>query len=216
MSYAQINGTKYSQGSILICNVIDDEPVFGKIIDLIITENDTCLFVLNAYKVNTYNQHYNAYEVDLLDETVICEHKDFADYHLLCINKSFNIVEPLLSGHKLTKRSIYRTSWTVKKLFRHSYVIISNMASSRVSSSSDADVPSKKRKRKVVSIEKKLEICRKHKMGQSYTSLSKEYGLGKSTVHDIVQSEDRLTKYALEMQHASGPKRSIIRRSMQV
>ena len=90
MSYAQINGTKYSQGSILICTVIDDEPVFGKIIDIIITENNTCLFVLNAYKVNTYNQHYNAYEVDLLDETVICENKDFADYHLLCINKSFN------------------------------------------------------------------------------------------------------------------------------
>ena len=87
------------------------------------------------------------------------------------------------------------------------------MASSRVSSSSDADVPSKKRKRKVVSIEKKLEICRKHKMGQSYTSLSKEYGLRKSTVHDIVQNEDRLTEYALEIQHASGPKRSIIRRS---
>ena len=58
-----------------------------------------------------------------------------------------------------------------------------------------------------------LEICRRHKMGQSYTSLSKEYGLRKSTIHDIVQSEDRLTEYSLEIQHASGPKRSIIRRS---
>ena len=86
------------------------------------------------------------------------------------------------------------------------------MASSCVSSSSDADVPSKKHKRKVVSIEKKLEVYRNHKMGQSYTSLSKEYGLGKSTVYDIVQSEDRLTEYALEIQHASGPKRSIIRK----
>ena len=33
------------------------------------------------------------------------------------------------------------------------------------------------------------------------------------SIHDIVQSEDRLTEYALEIQHASGPKRSIIRRS---
>ncbi len=64
-----------------------------------------------------------------------------------------------------------------------------------------------------MSIEKKLEICRRQKMGQSYTSLSKEYGLRKSTVHDIVQSEDQLTEYVLEIQHASGPKRSIIRRS---
>ena len=69
-----------------------------------------------------------------------------------------------------------------------------------------------KRKRKVVSIEKKLEICSRLEMGQSYTSLSKEYGLRKSTMHDIVQSEDRLTEYAMEIQHASGPKRSIIRR----
>ena len=70
-----------------------------------------------------------------------------------------------------------------------------------------------KHQRIVVSIEKKLEICRRHKMGQSYTSLSKEYDLGKSTIHDIVQSKDRLTEYAIEIQHASGPKRSIIRRS---
>ena len=48
-------------------------------------------------------------------------------------------------------------------------------------------------------------------MGQSYTSLSKEYGLRKSTIHDIVQSEDQLIEYATEIQYASGPKRSIIR-----
>ena len=73
---------------------------------------------------------------------------------------------------------------------------------------SDVDVPSKKHKRKVMSIERKPEICRKHKMGQLYTSLSKEY---KSTIHDIVQSVDRLPEYALEIQHAS-----IIRRSKYV
>ena len=54
-----------------------------------------------------------------------------------------------------------------------------------------------------MSIEKKLEICRRHKMGQSYTSLLKEYSLGKLTILDIVQSEDRLTEYALEIRHAS-------------
>ena len=37
-------------------------------------------------------------------------------------------------------------------------------------------------------------------MEQSYTSLSKEYGLRKSTIHDIVQSEDRLTEYEMEIQ----------------
>ena len=102
-----------------------------------------------------------------------------------------------------------------QKIIQDSHIIIStkNMASSHISSSllsSNADVSSKKCKRKVVSIKKKLEIYCRHKMGQSYTSLSKECGLGKST---IVQSEDRLIEYMLEIQHASGPNRSIIRRS---
>ena len=74
------------------------------------------------------------------------------------------------------------------------------MASNSTLGSDVAGIPSTKCKRKVVSIEKKLEICCRHEMGQSYTSLSKEYGLGKSTIHDIVQSEDRLTEYAMEIQ----------------
>ena len=87
------------------------------------------------------------------------------------------------------------------------------MASNSLLGSDGVGIPSTKLKRKVVSIEKKLEICSRHEMGQSYTSLSKEYGLGKLTIHDIVQSEDRLIEYAIEIQHASGSKRSIIRRS---
>ena len=51
-------------------------------------------------------------------------------------------------------------------------------------------VSSKKHKRKVVSIEKKLEICCRHKIGVVYFSLSKEYNL---SIHDIIQSEDGLT-----------------------
>ena len=58
-----------------------------------------------------------------------------------------------------------------------------------------------------LSIENKLEICHRHEMGQSYISLSKKYGLGKSPIHDIIQSEDRVTEYAMEIQHASGSKR---------
>ena len=74
------------------------------------------------------------------------------------------------------------------------------MASNSTLGSDVAGIPSMKRKRKVVSIEKKLEICCRHKMEQSYTSLSKEYGLRKSTIHDIVQSEDQLTECAMEIQ----------------
>ena len=55
-----------------------------------------------------------------------------------------------------------------------------NMISSSLLSF-DVDVLSKKRKRNVVSIEKKLEIIVRHKNGQLHTSLPKEYGFGKLT-----------------------------------
>ena len=55
------------------------------------------------------------------------------------------------------------------------YLMI-NMASNSLHGS-DFGIPSTKHKRKVVSIEKKWKICRRHEMGQPYTSLSKEYGL---------------------------------------
>ena len=71
----------------------------------------------------------------------------------------------------------------------------------------DVGVNGKKHKKKVVSIEMKLEICCRHKMGQSYLSLLKDYNLGKLTIYDIIQSEDQLTEYTLEIQHASGTKR---------
>jgi len=73
----------------------------------------------------------------------------------------------------------------------------------------------KRHKKKVISIKKKLEICHRHKIGQLCISSSKEYNLtiGKSTIQDIVQSKDQQTEYVLEIECASGPKRSIIRRS---
>ena len=90
-----------------------------------------------------------------------------------------------------------------QKLFRYSHVKIINVASNSSLGSDVVGIPSTKRKRKVVSIEKKLEICCRHEMGQSYASLLKECGLRKSTIHeydDIIQSEDCLTEYAMEIQ----------------
>ena len=42
-----------------------------------------------------------------------------------------------------------------------------------------------KRKRTVLSVDQKLQICKRLKKGASITSLSKELGLGKSTICDI-------------------------------
>ena len=56
-------------------------------------------------------------------------------------------------------------------------------------------------------------VCRRHKMGQSYTSLTKEYSLRKSTIHDIVQSEDRLTEYMLKYNMLQDQKEALLKDS---
>lgn len=47
VSFAEILGTRYSKGSVLLCTFDEDIPVFGKIIDMIaISPADDCFFVL--------------------------------------------------------------------------------------------------------------------------------------------------------------------------
>ena len=56
-----------------------------------------------------------------------------------------------------------------------------------------------KRKRTVLSVDQKLEICKRLKKGASITSLSKELRLGKSTICDIKQSEDKLVTFVVKL-----------------
>lgn len=68
----------------------DDDPIFGMVVDVIVTQSQDCLFILNPLEVVTFNKHYNAYEVKhLSSEHFICRHKDFLDNHILSISKSF-------------------------------------------------------------------------------------------------------------------------------
>ena len=52
-----------------------------------------------------------------------------------------------------------------------------------------------KRKRPVLSVNQKLENCKQLKKGASITSLSKELGLGKSTICNIKRNEDKLVTF---------------------
>ena len=52
----------------------------------------------------------------------------------------------------------------------------------------------------------KLQICKRLKKGASITSLSKELGLGKSTICDIKQNEDKLVTFVEKLNSAEGSK----------
>ncbi len=57
-------------------------------------------------------------------------------------------------------------------------------------------VSSTKRKRKVLTIEAKLAILNSLSKGISKASLAEEYGVGKSTISDIKNNEQKLKEYA--------------------
>ena len=70
-----------------------------------------------------------------------------------------------------------------------------------------------KRKRQVLSIEQKLEICRRLRGGASITALSKELEIGKSTIYDIKRNEEKLNSFATKMDCTEG---SLKRKTMKL
>ena len=93
VSYADIHGTKYVKKNIVICYTSehDQSPVFGKITDLIVTCETVCLLILVPYVPVKFNKHFNAYEVqEIEDEYLVCQQSDLADYRPLTLSKSFD------------------------------------------------------------------------------------------------------------------------------
>ena len=83
------NGTKYSKGGVLLCTFSSDDPIFGRLTDLIV-HNDECWFVIQPMITTKFNEHYNAYEVESQNDYIICLQQDLVDHHVLCISKPFD------------------------------------------------------------------------------------------------------------------------------
>ena len=59
--------------------------------------------------------------------------------------------------------------------------------------------PAKKRKRKVLTINQKLEIIKKLEAGTSQSKIGEEYDIGQSTVLDIKQNKTKLESFSRKM-----------------
>ena len=57
-----------------------------------------------------------------------------------------------------------------------------------------------KRKCRMLTLSEKLKTVEKRKSGCSYSKLSAEFGIGKSTVHDIVRHKKKLRKFVAEQE----------------
>ena len=75
----------------MLYNIVDDVPIFGKIIDIIAVPS--FLFVLQPLIGDSFNTHFNSYDINMLDNDykyIICNHDSLIDYHSLSTHKCFS------------------------------------------------------------------------------------------------------------------------------
>lgn len=90
VSYAEVLGTKYQKGVVVLVTFDDDIPIFGKLQDIIVTTSGECLFVFIPYVGALFNYHFHSYEVHAVhNQYLVCRHQEFADFQPLSISHSF-------------------------------------------------------------------------------------------------------------------------------
>jgi len=72
----------------VVCGIEDDTTMFGRIMELIVTPHQECLFVVCPLLTITFQRHYHAYEAVLTDSSVIYNHAQLFDYHPLVGTKA--------------------------------------------------------------------------------------------------------------------------------
>lgn len=83
VKWAEINGTTYKFGAIVVINS-DLMPEFGKIVDILIIHQDSsCLFVCETFFTDCFNAHYHGYEVIPSKEITIIKQSNLIDHHVL-------------------------------------------------------------------------------------------------------------------------------------
>ena len=82
-----INGTIYRKETVVVCGIEDDTPMFGEIMELIVTPHQECLFVICPLLTIAFHHHYHAYEVAPTDSIVVYHHEQLFDYHPLVCTK---------------------------------------------------------------------------------------------------------------------------------
>ena len=83
VSYAEVLGTEYQEGVVVLVTFDDDIPIFGKLQDIIVTTSGECLFVFIPYVGALFNYHFHSYEVHAVHNQYL------ADFQPLSISHSF-------------------------------------------------------------------------------------------------------------------------------
>ena len=74
----------------LVYAIKDDQPVFGKIEDLIVTPSQDCLFVLSPLTASR-SPHFHSFEVTASSQgsKFVCRHHSLVDHYPLHLSRQF-------------------------------------------------------------------------------------------------------------------------------
>ncbi|CAB4035128.1 Hypothetical predicted protein, partial [Paramuricea clavata] len=88
--WIRFNGTRYAVGCVIVIELEHSEPVFGKVMQIIVIDNSVVIFKYSRLLVVQYVDHLNAY--DVMEEDVnegLILHEKLADFHPLATHQGF-------------------------------------------------------------------------------------------------------------------------------
>ena len=83
----EIRGTRYSKNAVIVIHIDEDDvPLFGVILEFLVTPLQEIFFVCKMLVTEAYSRHFHSYEVLLTDVIQVLYHRDLYDFHPLeCI-----------------------------------------------------------------------------------------------------------------------------------
>ena len=86
---ANVCGTTYKKGHVVVCDITDEDPKLGLIVDIYETPGAKTLFITHRLITVCFNQHFYAYEVVSTSTFDVFQYYQFKDHHPLHICRSF-------------------------------------------------------------------------------------------------------------------------------
>ena len=87
---ATINNTTYKKEAVVVYAIEDDQPVFGKIEDLIVTPSQECFFIVSPL-IASPSYHFHSFEVTCMSQNskFVFRHDSLVDHYPLHLSRQF-------------------------------------------------------------------------------------------------------------------------------
>ena len=84
---SKIDGAEYRKAAVVLCHFEDGMPVFGEIVDTIITPLKECILIMHPLVADYFDKHFHAYHtIPFRDRVIVCCHSQLHDHQVLHTN----------------------------------------------------------------------------------------------------------------------------------